>query len=95
MREDAERFMDLWLDQNVRPTHLNQREALVAKVLARRCIADAEMAGINVDVLEEVVVDIEEAIADELKLMATQPVNDLSQAASEAAVLAKSRPATR
>ena len=72
MRELVEEFMDKWLDANVRQVHLRHPESLVARALARRCIADAEKAGVGLDALEEVVVDIEEAIGDELQLRAAR-----------------------
>ena len=68
MNENAEEFMDKWLDANVKPTHLKRPETIVAKVLAKRCLADAEEAGVDVASLEEVVVNIEEAIVDELRV---------------------------
>ena len=67
---EAEEFMDKWLDENVRPAHLRRPEPLVAKVLAKRCVGDAEKAGMKIADLEEAVVDIEEAIADELRVIA-------------------------
>ena len=67
---EAEEFMDRWLDENVRPAHLRRPEPLVAKVLAKRCVADAEKAGMEIADLEEAVVDIEEAIADDLRVIA-------------------------
>jgi hypothetical protein len=41
------------------------------KELANRCIQDATAARISLNNLEEVVVDIEEAITDELNFIAT------------------------
>jgi hypothetical protein len=41
---------------------------LVAKVLAKQCVADAEKEGVTREALEEVVVDVEQAISDELKV---------------------------
>jgi hypothetical protein len=72
VNENAEEFMDKWLDENVKPTHLKRPENLVAKILAKRCIADAEAAGVEVASLEHVVVDIEEAIVDELRVAASE-----------------------
>jgi len=68
MNEREEEFMDRWLDRNINSSQLKHPEPLVAKVLARRCIADAEKAGVAVEALEEVVVDVEQAISDELKV---------------------------
>lgn len=71
MDEAAEAFMDAWLDANVTHKHAKKPSARTIKALANRCIADATDAGISLDGLEEVVVDIEEAIADELNFIAT------------------------
>ena len=68
MNEREEEFMDKWLDRNINSSQLKHPEPLVAKVLAKRCIADAEKAGVAVEALEEVVVDVEQAISDELKV---------------------------
>jgi hypothetical protein len=67
MNEREEEFMDKWLDRNITSSQLKHPESLVAKVLAKRCIADASKEGVAIEALEEVVVDVEEAIADELK----------------------------
>jgi hypothetical protein len=71
MDDAAEAFMDAWLDANVTHKHAKKPSARTIKALANRCIADAADAGISLDGLEEVVVDIEEAIADELNFIAT------------------------
>jgi hypothetical protein len=68
MNEREEEFMDKWLDRNITSSQLKHSEPLVAKVLAKRCIADAEKEGVAVKALEEVVVDVEQAISDELKV---------------------------
>ena len=68
MNDREENFMDKWLDRNITSSHLKHPEPLVAKVLAKRCIADASKEGVAIEALEEVVVDVEEAIADELKV---------------------------
>jgi len=68
VNEDAEEFMDKWLDENVKPTHLKRPENIVAKVLAKRCLADAKEAGVEIASLEKVLVDVEEAIVDELRV---------------------------
>ena len=41
-------------------------------VLARKCAVDAKKAGVPLDELEAVVVDLEEAIVDELSVAAPQ-----------------------
>lgn len=71
MNEAAEAFMDAWLDVNVTRKHAKKPSARTIKALANRCMQDAVNAGIALDTLEEVVVDIEEAIADELNFIAT------------------------
>jgi hypothetical protein len=71
MDETAEAFMDGWLDANVTHKHAKKPSAKTIKSLAQRCKADAADAGISRDSLEEVVVDIEEAIEDELNFIAT------------------------
>jgi hypothetical protein len=71
MDEAAEAFMDGWLDANVTHKHAKKPTARTIKSLAKRCVADAADAGISLDSLEEVVVDIEEAIEDELNFIAT------------------------
>ena len=63
--------MDAWLDANVTHKHAKTPTAKTIKSLANRCIADAAAEGISLDKLEEVVVDIEEAIEDELDFIAT------------------------
>jgi hypothetical protein len=68
VKEQEAEFMEKWLDRNIRSSQLKHPEELVARVLAKRCIADAEKAGVSIKALEGVVVDIEEAIADELRL---------------------------
>ena len=71
MDEAAEAFMDAWLDANVTRKHAKQPSARTIKSLAQRCVADAAAEGISLDTLEKVVVDIEEAIQDELDFIAT------------------------
>jgi hypothetical protein len=71
MNEAAEAFMDQWLDANVTHKHAKKPSARMIKSLAKRCVADAAAKGISLDVLEEVVVDIEEAIEDELNFIET------------------------
>ena len=71
MDKAAEAFMDAWLDANVTHKHAKRPSAKTIKSLAKRCVADAAAEGITLDALEEVVVDIEEAIADELNFIAT------------------------
>lgn len=70
MDEAAEAFMDAWLDANVTHRHAKKPSSRTIKALANRCIQDATAAGISLDSLEEVVVDIEEAITDELNFIA-------------------------
>jgi hypothetical protein len=71
MDEVAEDFMDKWLDENVTHKHAKKPSARTIKSLAKRCVRDAAAVGISLDSLEEVVVDIEEAIEDELNFVAT------------------------
>jgi hypothetical protein len=71
MDEAAEDFMDKWLDTNVTRKQAKRPSARTIRSLAKRCAADAAAEGISLDVLEEVVVDIEEAITDELEIIAT------------------------
>ena len=71
MDEAAEAFMDAWLDANVTHKHARKPSAKTIKALAKRCAGDAAAAGIPLETLEEVVVDIEEAITDELNFIAT------------------------
>ena len=70
MNEAAEAFMDAWLDANVSKKHAKKPSVRTIKALAKRCAADAAAEGIPLDSLEEVVVDIEEAIVDELNFIA-------------------------
>ena len=70
MDEAAEAFMDAWLDANVSHKHARKPSAKTIKALAKRCAGDAAAAGIPLESLE-VVVDIEEAITDELNFIAT------------------------
>lgn len=76
MDDDAEDFMDKWLDANVTHKHAKRPSARTIKSLAKRCVADAAAEGISLDSLEEVVVDIEEAIEDELNVIATMKAKD-------------------
>lgn len=70
MNEAAEDFMDKWLDENVTHKHAKKPSTRTIKSLANRCVRDAAAAGISLDSLEEVVIDIEEAIVDELNFIA-------------------------
>jgi len=70
MSERAEAFMDKWLDENVNQTHLKRPEQVVAKMLAKRCLAAAKKDGIPPDELIETVVDLEQAMIDELRVVA-------------------------
>jgi hypothetical protein len=65
MSKRAEDFMDSWLDAKVTDRHLKAPEKS-APILAKKCATDAKKAGVPLDELEEVVVDIEQAITDEL-----------------------------
>jgi hypothetical protein len=71
MSKAAEAFMDAWLDANVTRRHAKKPSIRTIKALANRCIADANAAGISLHTLEDVVLDIEEAITDELNFVAT------------------------
>jgi hypothetical protein len=71
MDEPAEAFMDAWLDANVTHKHAKRASSRTIKALANRCMQDATAAGISLNSLEVVVVDIEEAITDELNFIAT------------------------
>jgi hypothetical protein len=71
MNDAAEAFMDAWLDANVTHKHAKRPTARTIEALAKRCVVDAAAEGISWDSLEEVVVDIEEAIIDELNFMET------------------------
>jgi hypothetical protein len=66
----AEDFMDEWLDENVFPVHLTAPDR-AAPALAEQCLSDAEKAGVSPEELEAAVVDVEEAITDELNVKAT------------------------
>ena len=72
MEKDAEAFMDGWLDANVSRKHARKPSERTVKALANRCMRDGSASGISLESLEEVVVDIEEAITDELNFIATQ-----------------------
>jgi hypothetical protein len=69
MSKRAEDFMNSWLDANIRGRHLAAPEKS-APILAKKCATDAKKAGVPLEELEEVVVDIEQAIADELTVAA-------------------------
>ena len=75
MSERAEEFMDRWLDANVAKRHPAKLKGIAMKVLAKRCAADATLQGVPVEELEGVVVDIEEAIVDELNVIAARECN--------------------
>jgi hypothetical protein len=66
MSKRAEDFMNSWLDANIRGRHLAAPE----KSAPKKCATDAKKAGVPLEELEEVVVDIEQAIADELTVAA-------------------------
>jgi hypothetical protein len=70
MNEAAVTFMDGWLGANVNHKHAKKPTARTITALARRCIADASLAGISLESIEEVVGDIETAIVDELNFIA-------------------------
>lgn len=70
MSERAEAFMDNWLDKNVGAKQSNRPEKVVAKILAKRCLADVKKRGIPLEEIVETVGDIEEAITDELRAVA-------------------------
>jgi hypothetical protein len=70
MSERAEAFMDKWLDENVDAKPLRQPENVVAKRLAKRCLADARKIGLPTEEIVETVGDVEEAIIDELRVIA-------------------------
>lgn len=65
MSKRAEDFMDSWLRANVTDRHRKAPEKS-APILAKRCATHAKKAGVPLEELEEVVVDIEQAITDEL-----------------------------
>jgi hypothetical protein len=69
MSKRAENFMDSWLDAKITDRDLAAPEKS-APILAKKCAADAKKAGVPLEELEEVVVDIEQAITDELTLAA-------------------------
>ena len=69
MSERAEAFMDKWLDENVDVRQLKRPENVVAKMLAKRCLAHARKARIPVEEIVETVGDVEEAIIDELRVI--------------------------
>jgi hypothetical protein len=70
MSERAEAFMDKWLDENIDAKQLKRPEKVVAKMLARRCLAAARKAGVAPEEIAETVGDVEEAITDELRVVA-------------------------
>ncbi|WP_353646603.1 hypothetical protein [Mesorhizobium sp. WSM2239] len=65
MSKRAEDFMDKWLDAKVTDRHLKAPEKS-ARILAKKCATDAKKAGVPLEELEEAVVDLEQAITDEL-----------------------------
>ena len=71
MSERAEAFMDKWLDENIDANHLKRPENVVARILAKRCLAAARRAHLSPEEIAETVGDIEEAIVDELRVLAT------------------------
>jgi hypothetical protein len=71
MDRAVEAFMDAWLDTNVAHKHSIKPNPVTIKKLAKKCVADARAQGISLDKLEDVVIDIEQAIDDELKFIAT------------------------
>ena len=76
MEKDAEVFMDAWLDANVSRKHARKPSDRTIKALANRCMRDGSEAGISLERLEEVVIDIEDAITDELNFLATQKADE-------------------
>lgn len=76
MEKDAEAFMDAWLDANVSRKHARKPSDRTIKALANRCMRDGSEAGISLERLEEVVIDIEDAITDELNFLATQKADE-------------------
>jgi hypothetical protein len=67
MSKRAEDFMDSWLDAKVTDRHLEAPESR-RRSSRKKCATDAKKAGVPLEELEEVVVDIEQAITDELTL---------------------------
>ena len=62
--------MDKWFDENVDAAHLKRPENVVAKILAKRCMAAARRAHLSLEEIAETVGDVEEAIVDELRVRA-------------------------
>jgi len=67
MSEIPEVFIDRWLETNVTATPARRSRADIISKLAQKCLADAQAQGISQEELEDVVCDVEEAIADEME----------------------------
>lgn len=72
MSKRAEGFMNQWLDAKVTDRHLKAPEKSAPILAKKKCASDAKKAGVPLEELEEVVVDIEQAIADELTVAASK-----------------------
>jgi len=71
MDRAAEAFMDAWLDANITHKHSAKPNPATITKLAKKCVADARAQGIALEKLEDVVIDIEQAIDDELNFIAS------------------------
>lgn len=70
MGEVPEVFIDRWLEANVTVPRAGRGRTEIVKRLAEKCLADALNQGITQEELEDVVCDVEEAIADEMECAA-------------------------
>jgi hypothetical protein len=66
MTQQAEEFMDHWLQANIASKPIHPRATVSG--FARKCRAEARRSGIALDDILAVVGDLEEAITDELRL---------------------------
>jgi len=71
MDERAARFLEAWFQANIAERALSSK--VTARVLARCCRAAARKEGLTKEDLEAVVVDLEQAIADELEIKKSLP----------------------
>ena len=71
MDKRAERFLEAWFQANIKGRELSSK--VTPRVLVRCCRAAARKEGLTMEDLEAVVVDLEQAITDELEIKKSVP----------------------
>jgi hypothetical protein len=79
MSKRAEEFLDAWFQANIADRTLTRRMTLSG--LVNRCRTAARKQGVPIPELEEVVGDLEQAIADEITIKKGSPSRFRAKAA--------------